>query len=209
MHFHSRSVTKVPKSTGSSGRQESRSGRWALFVTVFTFIVTIALGLLANNLFTIIPIAGALAIQLALVGLGVLCDLLGIAVATADIPPFLAMASKKITGADRGIWLIKHAERVTNIFNDVLGDIFGVLSGATGASIVAMIVLNVRALASFEAYAGIAMTSLVAAMMVGGKAAGKAFAMRNSRNIVLGMGRILGFFALKRRNSGRKRQGNA
>jgi hypothetical protein len=188
---------------GGSGRQK-KSGRWALFVTVFTFVVTIALGLLAEKLFRVIPIAGALAIQLVLVAAGVLCDLLGIAVATASLPPFLSMAAKKVPGAEMGIWLIKHVERVTNIFNDVLGDIFGVLSGATGATIVVILLARFRELAQFDIYAGIAMTSLIAAMMVGGKAAGKAYAMRNSREIVLGLGRLLGFFSLKRRNPGRK-----
>jgi hypothetical protein len=194
---------------GGSSRVESKSGRWALLVTVFTFLVTILLGLLANNLFQVIPIGGAIAIQILLVGAGVLCDLLGIAVATADMPPFLSMASKQIPGSDKGILLIKNAERVTNIFNDVLGDIFGVLSGATGAIIAAMIIRNFQKLSSFELYAGIGMTSLIAAMMVGGKAAGKSFAMKNSRQIVLGLGRVLSFFSLKRRKPGRKQQGNA
>lgn len=199
----------MPKTKGGPGRQERRSGRWALFVTFFTFIVTIALGLLSNNLFTIIPIGGALVIQFVLVGAGVLCDLLGIAVATADMPPFLAMASKRVAGADKAIWLIKNAERVTNIFNDVLGDIFGVLSGFTGATIVVLLLTSVKQLEKYELYAGVVMTSLVAALMVGGKAAGKAFAMRNSRNIVLGMGRLLAFFSFRRAKPGRKQQGNA
>lgn len=199
----------MPKTRGGPGRQERRSGRWALFVTFFTFAVTIALGLLSNNLFTIIPIGGALAIQFALVGAGVLCDLLGIAVATADMPPFLAMASKRVAGADKAIWLIKNAERVTNLFNDVLGDIFGVLSGFTGATIVVLLLTSIKQLEMYELYAGVVMTSLIAALMVGGKAAGKAFAMRNSRNIVLGMGRLLAFFSFRRAKPGRKQQGNA
>jgi len=190
-------------------KKESKSGRWALFVTIFTFIITIALGLLANRLFMLIPIWGALAIQFLLVVAGVLSDLLGIAVATADLPPFLSMASKKVAGAEKGIWLLKHAERVTNLFNDVLGDIFGVLSGATGIAIVILIVEKFHGLSAAQQFVDIGMTSLVAAMMVGGKAAGKSFAMRNSREIVLGMGRLLSLFSLNRRNSGRKRQGNA
>jgi hypothetical protein len=190
-------------------KRESRSGRWALFVTGLTFVITVALGLLANRLFALIPIWGALAIQLLLVAAGVLCDLLGIAVATADMPPFLSMASKKVPGAEKSIWLIKHAERVTNIFNDVLCDIFGVLSGATGIAIVVIIVENLRDLSTAQQYVDIAMTSLVAALLVGGKAAGKAFAMKNSREIVLGLGRLLGLFSSKSRSPGRKQQGNA
>lgn len=190
-------------------KKENKSGRWTLFVTVFTFLMTIALGLLANRLFALIPIWGALAIQFLLVVAGVLCDLLGIAVATADMPPFLSMASKKVPGAEKSIWLLKHAERVTNLFNDVLGDIFGVLSGATGIAIVILIVGKFHGLSTAQQYVDIGMTSLVAAMMVGGKAAGKSFAMRNSREIVLGMGRLLSLFSTNRKNSGRKQQGNA
>lgn len=188
-------------------RRDSRSGRWALFVTGFTLVVTVVLGLAANRLFALIPIWGALLIQLLLVALGVLCDLLGIAVVTADMPPFLSMASKKVRGAEMGIWLIKHAERVTNIFNDVLSDVIGVLSGATGIAIVVIIVRNVHGLSAAQQYVDIAMTSLVAALLVGGKAAGKAFAMRNSRDIVLALGRLLGLFSMKRRSPGRKQQG--
>lgn len=199
----------MPKLKGGGNRQENRSGRWALLVTFFTLVTTIILGLLADNLFTIIPIAGALAIQIVLVGMGVLCDLVGIAVASADIPPFLSMASKRVKGAEKSIWLLKRAERVTNIFNDVLGDIFGVLSGATGATIAGMLIVNMKDLPSADLYAGIAMTSLIAAMMVGGKAAGKSFAMRNSREIVLGLGRLMSLFTITRRKAGRKHQGNA
>ena len=165
--------------------------------------------MLANRLFALIPIWGALAIQFLLVVAGVLCDLLGIAVATADMPPFLSMASKKVPGAEKSIWLLKHAERVTNLFNDVLGDIFGVLSGATGIAIVILIVGKFHGLSTAQQYVDIGMTSLVAAMMVGGKAAGKSFAMRNSREIVLGMGRLLSLFSTNRKNAGRKQQGNA
>lgn len=189
---------------GGSGKPESKSGRWALFVTVFTFIVTFALGLLSSNLFDIIPIWGAIVIQILLVAAGVFCDLVGIAVATADMPPFLSMASKKIPGADNAIWLIKNAERVTNIFNDVLGDIFGVLSGATGAAIIVLLVKNIHSLSSVELYASIGMTSLIAAMMVGGKSAGKAFAMKRSRDIVLALGRMLDLVSITPRKAGRK-----
>lgn len=189
----------------NSGRQDGKSGRWALFVTAFTFFVTIALGLLANNLFKIIPVEGALALQLLLVCGGVFCDLIGIAVATSDMPPFLSMASKKVAGAERGMWLIKNAERVTNLFNDVMGDIFGVLSGATGAIIVVKLFAGQSVkVETVRFYADIIMTSLIAALLVGGKSAGKSFAMRNSKEIVLWLGRLIGFFAPKSTKARRK-----
>lgn len=201
----------MSKTKGGSGygKRENKFGKWALFVTGLTFVITVALGLLANRLLALIPIWGALLIQLLLVALGVLCDLLGIAVATADMPPFLSMASKKVPGAEKSIWLLKNAERVTNLFNDVLGDIFGVLSGATGIAIVVLVVRDLKGLSSAEQYVDIGMTSLVAALLVGGKAAGKAYAMRNSKDIVLALGRLLGLFSPKRGNSGRKQKGNA
>jgi hypothetical protein len=197
------------KSSSGSNKHEHKFARWALFVTALTLVVTFALGMLSNRLLKTIPIWGALLIQFVLVALGVVCDLFGIAVAIADMPPFLSMASKQVPGAEQGMWLLKNAERVSNIFNDVFGDIFGVLSGATGIAIVVVIIRDFKSLSTVQELVDIGMTSVVAALLVGGKASAKAYAMRNSKKIVLGLGRLLGFFTLKRKGPGRKQQRNA
>ncbi len=45
------------------------------------------------------------------------------------------MAAKKVPGAAECIMLLRHADRVASICNDVIGDICGVVSGAAAATI--------------------------------------------------------------------------
>ena len=57
------------------------------------------------------------------------------AVATANEKPFHSMASRKVPGALEAIRLLRNAERVSSICNDVVGDICGVVSGSASATI--------------------------------------------------------------------------
>ena len=63
-------------------------------------------------------------------------DTIGTAVTAADIIPFNAMASRKIAGSKLAIKMIKNADKVSNIFNDVIGDMCGIISGAGAAFII-------------------------------------------------------------------------
>ena len=46
------------------------------------------------------------------------------------------MAAHKVRGAREAVWMVRNAEKVSSICNDVVGDICGIISGATGALIV-------------------------------------------------------------------------
>ena len=63
-----------------------------------------------------------------LISIGIITDIIGTAVTSADERPFIAMASKKINGAKQALRLIRKAERVSSILNDVAGDIVGVVA---------------------------------------------------------------------------------
>ena len=70
-----------------------------------------------------------------LISIGVITDVIGTAVTSADEQPFIAMASKRIRGAKQALQLIRKAERVSSLLNDVVGDIVGVVSGSAGSVI--------------------------------------------------------------------------
>ena len=82
----------------------------------------------------------AFLILLAIILIGIIFDIIGMAVATADEKPFHSMASRKVAGASDAIKLLRNAERVSSICNDVVGDICGVVSGSASATIAALIV---------------------------------------------------------------------
>ena len=49
------------------------------------------------------------------------------------------LAEHFMRGAKEAVWMVRNAEKVSSICNDVVGDICGIISGATGALIVAHI----------------------------------------------------------------------
>src|SRR5690606_29645414 len=134
----------------------------------------------------------ALLAILFIIFIGVIFDIIGIAVAAAEEVPFLSMASKKIKGANQALILIRNASQVSSFCNDVVGDICGILSGSAGTILVAKLVITGKSLD--ETFLSIVISSLIAALTVGGKAFGKSFAMENSQKILLYVGRVLYLF---------------
>ena len=87
--------------------------------------------------------------------------------------------------------LLRNAERVSSICNDVVGDICGVVSGSASATIAAQILSNFDF--SWPQMVSLVMSSLVAGLTVGGKAIGKTFAVNSCTQIVHSAGKIIYF----------------
>ncbi|MDK2918930.1 MAG: hypothetical protein PWQ37_1663 [Candidatus Petromonas sp.] len=163
--------------------------KWVINITILTFGLAIAISFISEALLRNVSIYIAFVVLIVIVFIGILFDLIGIAVATAKEKPFNAMASKKIHGARYAIKLIKNAGPVSNFCNDVIGDIAGIISGAAGAIIliqISEIYDNIN-----TAVFSIILSGIVAAITVGGKALGKEIALRNSKEIVFFVAKIL------------------
>ena len=112
--------------------------------------------------------------------MGVMFDLIGVAVTVANEEDFHAQASKKLKGAKTSIKMIRNSAKVSNFCADVIGDICGVLSGAISA----MIALKISQRYGISEDIQIIFSALVASITVGGKAITKEIAKRNSTKIV-------------------------
>ena len=77
---------------------------------------------------------------------------------------------------------------VANFFNDVIGDIAGIISGSASAAII--IKMNLEEGAG-STLASIILTAVIAAVTVGGKAVGKEIALRHANYIVYRIGQIM------------------
>lgn len=164
-----------------------------LLVGFITFIIALLLSLGSETLVRVVnSVAAALLLLLVIIFLGVFFDIIGTASTAAELPPFNARAAKKIFGAKQGVRLLNNADIVANICNDVIGDIAGTLSGAIGAGIVASLASDLSP--ADLTLAGAAMTSLIAALTVGGKAIGKTFAVNNADKIVFQVAKTLARF---------------
>ena len=131
----------------------------------------------------------AFIILLTIVLVGIVFDIIGVAVTSADETPFHSMAARKVPGAQESIRLLRKAERVSSICNDVVGDICGVVSGSASATIAAQMLQNFDF--SWPRMVTLIMSSLVAGLTVGGKAIGKTFAVNSSTAIVHAVGKVL------------------
>lgn len=98
------------------------------------------------------------------------------------------MAASKVKGAKESITLIRNAPMVANLFNDVIGDIAGIISGSTATAIVLAIE---KGFGIKSILLSIAMSGFVAALTVGGKALGKGFAIARARYIVYYTGVVM------------------
>lgn len=168
--------------------------KWVINITIVTFILAVLMSFSSEVLLRNVSISIAFLILIIIIFLGILSDLIGIAVATADEKPFHAMASKKIGAAKYAIKLIKNAGPVSNFCNDVIGDIAGIISGAAGA----IILLQISRLYSGinTAVYSIILSGVVAAITVGGKALGKEIALKKSKEIVFYVSKILNWISI-------------
>lgn len=161
---------------------------WVITITIITFFVAIILGYASLVLMNVVSLLWAIVILFIIVFMGIFFDLLGIAVTAADETPFHSMSSGKVSGAKESILIVRNAGAVANFFNDVIGDIAGIISGSASAAIVIKMQLDAG---PGSTVASIVLTAIIAAVTVGGKAIGKEIALRHANYIVYQIGRIL------------------
>lgn len=158
-----------------------------------TFVIALLMSIGSEGLVkSVNHIAVAIALLLIIMLLGIVFDTIGTAVTAAELPPFNARAAKKIFGARQAVKLIHNAGLVANFCNDVVGDISGTLSGAIGAGIALSLLARFPLIDAV--YVGAAMTSIIAAVMVGGKALGKHLAVNHANQIIFKVAVVVGWW---------------
>lgn len=167
---------------------------WKWIGTTFGMTVGIsaAMSFLSNEVLSAGGMVLSFVVLLVIVLIGIVFDIIGMSVTAAEEKPFHSMAAKKVPEAAIAIRLIRRAERVSSICNDVVGDICGVVSGSASAVIAARVVMNMQP--TVASVVQLLMSALVAACTVGGKAFGKSIAMNNATQIIHTAARVLCFF---------------
>ena len=176
----------------SQRKERNKAIRW--FVTIFlvTIVISATISFVSEEIMSVSGMAVAFLILLAIILVGILFDIVGVAVTSADERPFHSMAARKVRGAREAIALLRNAEKVSSICNDVVGDICGVVSGSASATIAAQILAKFEF--SWPMVVSLVMSALVAGLTVGGKAIGKTFAINSSTAIVYSVGKMLYFW---------------
>ncbi len=180
----------MSKSDPSASQKERRKTiLWVVKIFLITILVSGTISFVSDAIMAASTMAVAFLILLAIVFIGIIFDVIGVAVTSADEKPFHSMAARKVPGAQESIRLLRNAERVSSICNDVVGDICGVISGSASATIAVQVMNHIEL--SGEQVVVLLMSALVAGLTVGGKAIGKTFAIRSCTNIVQNVGWLI------------------
>ena len=170
-------------------RERNKTIRWVVTIFLVTIVVSSVISLVSEELMSGSGLLACFLILFTIILVGILFDIIGMAVASADEKPFHSMAARKVPGAQQAIRLLRNAERVSSICNDVVGDICGVVSGSASATIAAQILSNFEM--TWPQIISLAMSALAAGLTVGGKAVGKSFAVNSCTAIVHSVGKIV------------------
>ena len=185
-----KNTKKKSKQGKNEGRKESKKKiPWALYVFFLSLLISAAMSFLSGEMLAGAGLTLAFAVLLAFILLGIVFDIIGMAVTAADERPFHSMAAHRTPGAREALRLIRKANQVSSFCNDVVGDICGVVSGSASATIAAQILSNFDM--SWPQIVSLGMSALAAGLTVGGKAIGKSFAVNSCTEIVHTVGRLV------------------
>jgi hypothetical protein len=173
-----------------SSSKSTVSGRYIALVGIGSFLLAIIFTFFseyfASRMNSIIL---SLVFLLFIVLINIAADIVGTAVTAASHVPFNAKAAKRIRGAPHGLQLIRNADRVANLTNDMMSDITTTVGGALGISIVVQVIKLEPDLSQF--WLNILITAFIAAVIVSGKAYSKKIALSHPDDVIFFVGRFL------------------
>lgn len=162
-------------------KKETVDVKWISTIVVISFIISFSLSFISEMTIPNLSLWLGILITLLFIVLGILFDIIGVSVTTAEESVFHSMSSRKVKGANVAVKFKKNADKVSSFCCDVIGDICGIVSGAAGTTIAAILVntFNCNLLIT-----GLTVSAVIASLTIGGKAIGKSFAI-NKSDIIL------------------------
>lgn len=155
--------------------------KWIVKIIILTFAISLGMSFASGATLPKVPNIVGILIVLLFILIGVIFDMIGVAVTASDLSVFNSMSSRKVKGAKLAVRFKQNADKVSSFCNDVIGDICGVVSGSCCITIASNISnsFNINYL-----LCSLIVTSIVSALTIGGKALGKNIAI-NKSDIIL------------------------
>lgn len=162
-------------------KKETVDKKWIIIIVCLSFTISFVFSLISQLTIPNLSLWLGILITLLFIAIGILFDIIGVSVTSADEKVFHSMNSRKVKGASVAVKFKKNADKVSNFCCDVIGDVCGIISGAAGTTITAILVSKFGFNLLFT---GLVVAATIAALTIGGKAMGKSFAI-NKSNIIL------------------------
>lgn len=172
-------------------KKELVDKRWILTILIISFIISFLLSFVSEITVPNFNLVIGVIVTLLFIILGILFDIIGVSVTTADEKVFHSMNSRKVKGANIAVLFKKNSEKVSSFCCDVVGDICGVISGSTAVTISTLISKTTSVNLFFMT---LLTTAIVASLTIGGKAIGKSFAINKCDIILYKFSKFVSYF---------------
>lgn len=183
--------TKSNKQEKNKKKSKWNDYKWALQLSLLAFAISVTFSFISEVALKKTSLFVSTIIVLLFILIGVLFDMVGMAVATAEEAPFHSMSARKIKSAKVAVMLKRNAGKVSSFCNDVIGDICGIVSGSAGV-VIATSVSNMWNISLL--LCSLITTGVIAALTIGGKAFEKTIAMEKSNAILYQFSKVLSVF---------------
>lgn len=187
---------KPKKKTKQKQNGNAVNVRWIATISITSFLLSVLMSYTSQRALESVGNIIAFVILLVFISIGILFDIIGVASTVATEKRFHSMAARRVNGAKQAIWIVRNAEKVGSFCNDVVGDISGIISGATSAVIITRLTQDGTDVRSV--ILSLVITGCVSSLTIGGKAIGKTFAISHSEDIVFLTGRVLSILPWKK-----------
>lgn len=172
-------------------KKEKVDKKWIATVLITAFLLSFSLSFLSEMTIPNFSIWIGIIITLLFVCLGIIFDIIGVAVTAADEKVFHSMNSRKVKGANVAVKFKKNADKVSSFCCDVIGDVCSIISGAAASAISLSLV---KSFSLNPLIVSIIVASIMASLTIGGKALGKSFAINKSDIILYEFAKLISNF---------------
>ena len=162
-------------------KKERVNWKWIITIVIVSFLISLFFSFISQTTIPNLSLWVGIIITLLFIVFGILFDIIGVSVTSADEAIFHSMNSRKVKGANVAVKFKKNAEKVSSFCCDVIGDICGIISGASGTAITVIIASKFN---SDLFITGLVVAAIIASLTIGGKAIGKSFAINKSAIIL-------------------------
>ncbi|MCL2370986.1 MAG: hypothetical protein FWC80_07160 [Firmicutes bacterium] len=173
-------------------KKKSKRNFWPIVVFVAAFVLMVAFSLGAELALSRPNLAIALVLIFVFLLISIVFDIIGVAVTKCDDAAFFAMASRRVRGAKKCLFLLRNADRVNSVCCDIIGEVLSILSGALSVVIVYFMLRSAEGF--WEIMIPVLIAATIASLTAGGKAFTKTIAIRNAQKIVFAVGKIMSIF---------------
>ncbi len=171
--------------------KQRKNKKWIIQIFIMAFFISVMFSFVSETFIPKLSLVFGILLIVVFIALGIVFDMIGVAVTASDEKPFHSMSARKVRGAKVAVLLKKNADKVGSFCNDVIGDICGVVSGSAGA-IIASSIANQTSLSPF--LLSLIVTGLIAAFTIGGKAIGKSVAINQCNMILYEVAKVISYF---------------